>query len=174
MFKVINSTFSRKEAEGALVQGTTVHSPGDYISEAWRDIWPNNVFRSHYSDSRNFKLLWLRESSGFPWESAIRSASQRLQWLLCPFLIRCRLTGYSVAMSQRNEGNLSSVPQPLEKVPLCFHTYSYNSTFEDNSCMLLLHMDTLSYICCIFLRWCLVCMSHKPGVSIGFCIFHTC
>ena len=36
--------FQQKETEGALVRSMTVHAPGDYISEAWRGIWPDNGF----------------------------------------------------------------------------------------------------------------------------------
>jgi len=72
-------SFQQKEAGGAMVQGMTVHTPGDYISEDWRVIWPNNIFWAHYSDSKSFKLLWHWERSGFLWVFAIRSANHRLQ-----------------------------------------------------------------------------------------------
>lgn len=170
--------FQQKEVEGALVQGMTVHAPGDYICEAWRSICLNNVFRAHYSDSKNFKLLWHWQTSGFLCEAAVRSASQRLQWLLCPFLIRYRLTVYSGEWQWVRE--MKEISRPFLdglKRYLFFaamHIHITFGTFEDNLCMLLLHTDTLCYICCILVCWYLVCICRKPGASIGSCIFDTC
>lgn len=55
MFKVVTSTFSRKQLEGYCVK-TWQFTQGMVIFLNWGVIWPDNILRVHLSDLRNIKL----------------------------------------------------------------------------------------------------------------------